>query len=87
MDVKTIFRNRYLEEDIYIELSLSFTSSNEGHKVYKLQRCIYGLKQVSQSWNIYFDKMIRMYGFVKNGEEPYIYKWANGSVNIFLFYM
>ena len=25
-----------------------------------------------------------MFGFVKNGEEPYIYKWANGSVVIFL---
>ena len=25
-----------------------------------------------------------MYSFVKNREEPYIYKWANGSVIIFL---
>ena len=33
---------------------------------------------------MHFDKMIRMYGFIKNGEEPYIYKGANGSVIIFL---
>ena len=25
-----------------------------------------------------------MYGFIKNGEEPCIYKWANGFVIIFL---
>ena len=25
-----------------------------------------------------------MYGFVKNGEEPCIYKWANGPVVVFL---
>ena len=28
--------------------------------------------------------MIKMYDFIKNGEEPYIYKWANGFVVIFL---
>ena len=37
-----------------------------------------------QSWNICFDKVIRTYGFVKNGEEPCIYKWVNNSVVIFL---
>ena len=31
----------------------------------------------------HFDKVIRTYGFVKNGEEPCIYKWANGSVIVF----
>ena len=32
---------------------------------------------------MYFDKYIRMYSFVKNREEPYMYKWANGSIVIF----
>ena len=27
--------------------------------------------------------MIRTYGFARNGEEPCIYKWANGSVVVF----
>ena len=60
-----------------------FTSTNES-KVCKLQRSIYGLKWASQSQNMHFDKMIKMYGFVKNGEEPYIYKWANSFIVIFL---
>ena len=50
----------------------------------KLNRSIYNLKQSFKSWNIYFDKMIKMYGFVRNGEEPYVYKWANDSIVIFL---
>ena len=33
--------------------------------------------------NMHFDKVIKMYGFVKNGEEPCIYKWANGPVMLF----
>ena len=28
--------------------------------------------------------MIRTYGFIKSREEPYICKWANGSVIVFL---
>ena len=50
----------------------------------RLQRSIYGLKQASRSWNIHFDRTIKTYGFVKNGEEPCIYKWANGPVVVFL---
>ena len=73
MDVKIAFLNGELEEEVYMIQPEGFTSSDES-KVCKLQRSIYGLKQVSRSWNIYFDKVIRMYGFVKNGEEPYIYK-------------
>ena len=31
-----------------------------------------------------FDKCIKTYGFIRNGEEPCIYKWVNGSVVVFL---
>ena len=31
-----------------------------------------------------FDKMIKIYDFIKNEEESCIYKWANDSVIIFL---
>ena len=30
------------------------------------------------------DKVIKMNGFIRNGEEPYIYKWINDSIVIFL---
>ena len=83
MDVQTIFLNEELEEELYIIQSEGFTSSDESN-VCKLQRSIYGLKQISRSWNIHFDKVIRMYGFAKNREEPCIYKWANGLVIIFI---
>ena len=33
---------------------------------------------------MYFDKTIKMYGFFKNGEEPCVHKWVNGSVVMFL---
>ena len=60
-----------------------FTSIDES-KVCKFQISIYELEQASQSWNKWFDNYIRTFGFVRNGEEPCIYKWANGLVGVFL---
>ena len=83
MDVKITFLNGELNEEVYMIQSEGFISTDDS-KICKLQRSIYGLKQASRSWNIRFDKVIKMYGFIKNGEEPCIYKWANGPVVIFL---
>ena len=71
MDVRTAFLNGELEEEVYMIQPEGFTSIDES-KVCKLQRSIYGLKQASQSWNMRFDKCIKSYGFVRNGEEPCI---------------
>ena len=83
MDAKTSFLNGELNEEVYMIQPEGFISTDKS-RVCKLQRFIYRLKQTSQSWNIYFNKMIRTYGFIKNGEEPCIYKWANSSVIVFL---
>ena len=84
MDVKTTFLNGYLEEDIYMEQSLGFTSNNNDFKICKLQRSIYGLKQASQSWNTCFNDMIKIFGFIKNEEEPCVVKKVSGSAVVFL---
>ena len=84
MDVKTAFLNGYLEEDIYMEQSKGFTSSDGDHHVCKLHRSIYGLKQASQSWHLCFDRCIKSYDFIENEEKQCIHKWVIGSVIIFL---
>ena len=81
--MKIAFLNGELEEEVYMIQSEGFTSIDES-KVCKLQRSIYGLKQASKSWNMHFDKTIRTYGFIRNGEEPHIYKWINNSIVVFL---
>ena len=63
---------------------MGFTSGDGDHRVCKLQRSIYGLKQASQSWNYHFDEAIKSFDFIKNEEEPYIFKKVSGSVVTFL---
>ena len=81
-----MFLNEELNEEMYMIQPEGFISTDES-KMYKFQRSIYILKQASRSWNIHFDKVIRTYGFVRNGEEPCIYKWANSSIIVFLYCM
>ncbi|KZV17127.1 hypothetical protein F511_22245 [Dorcoceras hygrometricum] len=47
MDVKTMFLNGNIKEEIYITQPEGFTSIGSEHKVCKHQRSIYGLKQAS----------------------------------------
>ena len=84
MDVKTTFLNGNLLEDVYMTQPEGFVNPNNSGKVCKLQRSIYGLKQASQSWNLHFDETIKDFGFIKNKDEPCVYKKVSGSAIVFL---
>ena len=84
MDVKTALLNGNLEEEVYMIQPDGFISKKSPDKVCKLLKSIYGLKQASRSWNIRFDEVIRSYDFVKNEDEPCVYRKVSGSVIIFL---
>ena len=61
-----------------------FVDPKNPKKVCKLQRSIYGLKQASRSWNLRFDEAVKEFGFLKNKDEPCVYKKASGSIMVFL---
>ena len=84
MDVKTAFLNGYLEEDVYMTQPEGFIFANDVNKVCKLQKSIYGLKQASRSWNIHFDEIIKEFDFIKNLDDPCVYKKVSGSKVTFL---
>ncbi|WRX25835.1 Reverse transcriptase [Theobroma cacao] len=74
MDVKTAFLNRNLQEEVYMTQLEGFISNANANKVCKLQKSIYGLKQASRSWNICFDDAVKGFDFIKNEDEPCVYK-------------
>ena len=84
MDIKIVFFNRNFEEEVYMTQSERFISSGRANQVCKLNRSIYRLKQASRSWNIHFDEIVKSFGFIKNIDEPYVYKKNSESDIIFL---
>ena len=84
MDVKTTFLNGHLSEDVYMIQPEGFVDPKNARKICKLQKSIYGLKQASRSWNIRFDEVVKGFGFIKNEDEPCVYKKATGSALVFL---
>ncbi len=84
MDVKTAFLNGNLSEDVYMTQPQGFVDPENAGKVCKLLKSIYGLKQASRSWNLRFDEVVKGFGFIKNVEEPCVYKKVSGSALVFL---
>jgi len=84
MDVKRVFLNGNLEEDVYMTQPEGFVDPNNARKICKLKKSIYGLKQASRSWNIRFDEVVKGFGFRQNEEEPCVYKKESGSIVVFL---
>jgi hypothetical protein len=84
MYVKMAFLNGNLTEDVYMTQPEDFVVHKHAGKICKLQKSIYELKQVSQTWNMHFDEVVKGFGFIKNVEEPCVYKKVSGSTVVFL---
>jgi hypothetical protein len=84
MDVKMAFLNGNLTEDVYMTEPEGFMDPKYDGKICKLQKSIYGLNQASRSWNLRFDEVVKCFGFIKNMEEPSVYKKVSGSTFVFL---
>ncbi|KAK8538861.1 hypothetical protein V6N12_034568 [Hibiscus sabdariffa] len=84
MDVETAFLNGKLEEDVYMTRPEGLVTPENVGKVCKLQRSIYGLKQAYRSWNLHFNDAIKEFGFIRNEDEPCVYKKFSGSIISFL---
>jgi hypothetical protein len=50
MDVKSVFLNGPIKEEVYVEQPLGFEESEYPSHVYKLSKALYGLKQAPRAW-------------------------------------
>ena len=56
MNVKTVFLNGELEEEIYMEQDQGFVVPDKEEKVCRLVQSLYGLKQTPKQWHAKFDQ-------------------------------
>jgi hypothetical protein len=50
MDVKSAFLNGVIEEEVYVKQPPGFESEKYPHRLYRLKRALYGLKQGPRAW-------------------------------------
>jgi Reverse transcriptase (RNA-dependent DNA polymerase) len=63
MNVKSTFLNGVLKEEVYVEQLLEYTKSGKEHKVLKLKKVLFGLKQAPRAWNTEIDSYFKENGF------------------------
>nr|GFA23549.1 retrovirus-related Pol polyprotein from transposon TNT 1-94 [Tanacetum cinerariifolium] len=51
MDVKSAFRNGFINEEVYVAQPLGFIDFKKPDQVYKFKKALYGLKQESKAWH------------------------------------
>ena len=65
MDVKSAFLHGYLEEEVFIEQPPRYIKIGDEHKVYKLKKALYELKQAPRAWYSYIEAYSLKVGFLK----------------------
>ena len=88
MDVKTAFLNGELDEEIYMDQPIGFVTKGQKHKVCKLKRSIYDLKQSSRQWYLRFHRAVLSNRFTMIEEDHCVYvKRSKGSFIILSLYV
>ena len=77
MDVKGVFLNSNLTEEIYISQPEGFDAKSG--RVLKLHRVLYGLKQPGQAWHQWLQDTILDLGYMQSTADECIYIRKSGS--------
>ena len=73
MDVKTMFLNGIIEEEVYIKQPEGFEIFSSESHVCRLKRALYGLKQAPHAWYTRIDSYFTGLGFSKSEVDPNMY--------------
>jgi len=84
MDVKSAFLNGYLEEKVYVEQPIGYIRKDQEHKILKLKKTLYGLKQEPRAWNNKIDEYFQTNGFIKCPYEHALYTKKEKNENFLL---
>eukprot|EP00253_Pinus_taeda_P024371 PITA_24371 len=70
MDFKSAFLNGVLKEEVYVEQPPGYEVDGQEHKVCKLKKALYGMKQAPRAWYSRIDAYLIENGFDKCDGEP-----------------
>ena len=73
MDVKSIFLNGILDEEVYIEQLEGFVDPSKRDMVCKLHKSLYGLKQAPRAWYQRLHNYLIQIGFQRKNDNNSLY--------------
>nr|GEV44818.1 copia protein [Tanacetum cinerariifolium] len=79
MDVKTVFLNGNLREEVYVSQSDGFMDQDNPNHVYKLKKALYGLKQAPRAWYDMLSSFLLFEDFSKGLVDPTLFICRNGN--------
>ncbi|XP_050913651.1 uncharacterized mitochondrial protein AtMg00810 [Lathyrus oleraceus] len=79
MDVKSVFLNGYLNEEVYVEQPKGFTNPNLPKHMYKLRKALYGLKQAPRAWYDRLTVFLTNNGYRKGGIDKTLFVKNEGG--------
>jgi hypothetical protein len=88
MDVKTVFLNNEVEQEVYIEQPEGFVIHEKEFHVCKLKKALYGLKQAPRAWHGRIYNFLQCLGFTKSIANPSLYiKIVQNHLVILILYV
>ena len=88
MDVKTMFLNSVIEEEVYIEQPRGFAIHGKESHIYRLKNALYRLNQAPRVWYSRIDEYLMSLGFTKSDADPNLYyKVVDGDPLILVLYV
>nr|GEW35899.1 retrovirus-related Pol polyprotein from transposon TNT 1-94 [Tanacetum cinerariifolium] len=79
MDVKTMFLNGPLKEEVYVAQPDGFVDPDHPEKVYRLRKSLYGLKQAPRAWYDEHSMFLTSKGFTKGIIDPTLFMIRYGE--------
>nr|GEY72167.1 retrovirus-related Pol polyprotein from transposon TNT 1-94 [Tanacetum cinerariifolium] len=79
MDVKTVFLNNILREEVYVSQLNGFVDKDNLNHVYKLKKSLHGLKQASRAWYDLLLKFLLSHKFSKGTMDPTFFIQRQGK--------
>ena len=85
-DVSCAFLHALLEETVYVEQPECFRVEGKEDWVYKLNRCMYGLKQSPRGFALHLASVLRKLGFVQSVADECLWSLQEGENVLYALY-
>lgn len=79
LDLKSAFLNGELVEEVYVSQPVGFEKEGKEHKVYRLLKALYGLRQSPRAWYSRLNRYLKSLGFSRCPYDHAVYTRREGN--------